>query len=346
MRSACVVIGLVLALNGAMLVTNASSAEEIRIVHYGGQFGKQLREGYFDPVEKDLGVKIRDMSRTDMAKIKAMVESGKIEWDIANVNTLEVGRGAKEGLWEPIDWTVVDPKTTGSLGPMKFGVPFVGISNGIVYSTEKYPDPTMAPQTWADFWDVKKFPGRRSLDNRVRYLLEAAAMADGVDPKKLYPLDVERAFRSLDKIRPHIAVWTQPPVGAVQLIANGELNIGFSVNNEVAAARDKGVPVALQFNQGIYVTNAWVVVKGTPNLKQAMKVIQAMSNPQYQAKFAELTYMGPLNPAALPLVPEKLRAQLPTAPDNFAKQVVLDNDWWAENEARLIERFTQWMMKK
>ena len=343
MKHLTVFAGFALALGATSLVPHASQAQEIRIVHYGGQFGKALREAYFDPVEEDLGVTIHDMSRTDMAKIKAMVESGNIEWDIVNVNTLEVIRGAREGLWEPIDWTVVDPKTTGSMGPMEYGVPFVALTTGMVYSTETYPDPADAPQTWADFWDVEKFPGRRSLDNRVRYLLDAAAMADGVSPDELYPLDVERAFQSLDKIRPHVDVWTHPPVGAVQLIANDEVDIGFSVNNEVAAARDNGVPVAMQFNQGLYLTNAWVVVKGSPNREKAMEVIQAMSKPEYQAKFSELTYMGPINPEALPLIPEELLKQLPTAPENFQKQVVLDNDWWAAHEGELIERFTAWM---
>jgi putative spermidine/putrescine transport system substrate-binding protein len=329
----------------AMLAPSTGSTQEIRIVHYGGQFGKALRDVFFDPVEKELGLKIRDMSRTDMAKVKAMVESGTIEWDIVNVNTLEVGRGEREGLWEPIDWTIVDPKTTGGMGPMKYGVPFVALATGLVYSTEKYPDPSKAPQSWADFWDTKKFAARRSLDNRVRYLLDAAAMADGVNPDKLYPLDIERAFNSLNKIRSSIAVWATPPVGAVQLIANGEVDMGFSVNNEIESARAKGVPVALQYNQALYLTNAWVVVKGTPNLKKAMEVIQAMSKPEYQARFAEATYMGPINPAALPLVPDKLRGSLPSSPENLKKEVVLDNAWWAANEAAMIERFTKWMTK-
>ena len=32
-------------------------------------------------------------------------------------------------------------------------------------------------------------------------------MADGVAPDKLYPLDVDRAFKKLEEIKPNITVW-------------------------------------------------------------------------------------------------------------------------------------------
>jgi putative spermidine/putrescine transport system substrate-binding protein len=97
-----------------------------------------MRTAYFDPAEKALGIKIIDTSRTDMAKIKAMVQSGNIEWDVANVNTLEVGRGAREGLWEPIDWSLIDPKVAGPVGKLDYGVAFVGFSIPLP-GTKKYP---------------------------------------------------------------------------------------------------------------------------------------------------------------------------------------------------------------
>jgi putative spermidine/putrescine transport system substrate-binding protein len=329
----------------AIAFSGRSAAQDLRVVHYGGQFGKAMREAMFDPAEKEMGIKIQDMSRTDMAKIKAMVQSGNIEWDVVNVNTLEVGRGQKEGLWEPIDWKLIDPKVAGPVGPMAYGVPFIGISNGIAYNTDKYKNPADVPKTWADFWNVQKFPGRRALDNRVRYLLEVALLADGVDPAKLYPLDVDRAFRSLERIRPNIAVWANPPVGGTQLIASGDVDLAFAVNNEVENAKLRGAPVGFVFNQGIYTTNSWVIVKGTPHLAKAMEFLRVISQPQYQARLAELTYFGPMNPAALPLVSQKLRDELPTAPANFAGQAVLNNEWWAENEAAMIERFTRWMAR-
>ena len=53
------------------------------------------------------------------------------------------------------------------------------------------------PESWADFWDTKAFPGSRSLPHPDADLpeLEFALLADGVPMDKLYPLDVDRAFK-------------------------------------------------------------------------------------------------------------------------------------------------------
>ena len=42
-----------------------------------------------------------------------------------------------------------------------------------------------APAGWADFFDTKKFPGKRSLRNGAKWNLEVALIADGVPAKDL-----------------------------------------------------------------------------------------------------------------------------------------------------------------
>ncbi len=318
----------------------------LTIVHYGGTFGQGMRTAFFDPAEKEMGIKIIDTSRTDMAKIKAMVQSGNIEWDVANVNTLEVGRGAREGLWEKIDWSVVDPKVAGPVGKLEYGVAFVGFSIGLAYSTKKYPSQKDAPSGWSDFWDVKKFPGPRALEDRVRYQLEFALLADGVAADKLYPLDVDRAFRKLDKIKPYITAWAKPPVQPIELIASGEVDMDSAFNNEVANAQQRGAPIALQFNGAVYTTNSWVILKGSPNKAKAMQFIKTVTQAAYEARLAELIYFGPMNPDAIALVKPDVRKVLPTEAENLKQSVALNNEWWAENEAALIDRWNKWLLQK
>lgn len=330
----------------AIAVSAAAQDRPLTVVHYGGTFGQAMRTAFFDPAEKALGIKIVDTSRTDMAKIKAMVQSGNIEWDVANVNTLEVGRGAREGLWEPIDWSLIDPKVAGPVGKLEYGVAFVGFSIGLAYSTKKYPDASKAPRNWADFWDVKRFPGPRALEDRVRYQLEFALLADGVAPDKLYPLDVDRAFRKLDQIKPQIVAWAKPPVQPIELIASGEVEMDSAFNNEVANGQQRGAPIAMQFEGALYTTNAWVILKGTPNKAKAMQFIKTVTQPAYEAKLAELTYFGPMNPEAIALVKPEVRKNLPTEPENLRRSIPLNNEWWAANEAALIDRWNKWLLQK
>ena len=69
-------------------------------------------------------------------------------------------------------------------------------STVIGWNTKTYGD--QRPQSWADFWDVKKFPGTRSYRNAVP-TLEPALMADGVPRDKVYaalsaPGGIDRAI--------------------------------------------------------------------------------------------------------------------------------------------------------
>jgi putative spermidine/putrescine transport system substrate-binding protein len=329
-----------------LAAASAAHGQEIRVLHYGGVFGQAMKEAFFDPAAKEMKIPVIDQSRTDMAKIKASVESGKPEWDVVNVNTLEVGRGSREGLWEKIDWSIIDPKVAGAAGALEYGVPFIGFTIGLTYSTKEYPDPAKAPKSWADFWDVKKFPGPRALENRVRYQLEFALLADGVARDKLYPLDVDRAFRKLDEIKPHIVTWARPPVQPLELLMRGEVVMAPVLSDVAFDAIKKGAPIAPVWNEALYLTNSWTVVKGTPNLKKAMEFIKTITQPSYEAALAELTGYGPMNADALPLIKPETKKLLATDTDNLKQAVQFENEYWAKNEAALIERWNKWLAQK
>src|SRR3546814_6075912 len=60
------------------------------------------------------------------------------------------------------------------------------------------------PQSWADFWDMKRFPGKRGMRRTPKYSLEFALMEDGVPADRVYPMlrkpaGLDRAFRKLDE---------------------------------------------------------------------------------------------------------------------------------------------------
>jgi spermidine/putrescine-binding protein len=112
-------------------VADGTAQQPLRVVHYGGTADKLLRDFCFGPAERAIGVKIVDMSRTDYAKIKAMVEAKNIEWDVALVNTLLVKRAMKENLFEPIDWTVIDPKVQGAIPRLDTSVTYLTYSQGL-----------------------------------------------------------------------------------------------------------------------------------------------------------------------------------------------------------------------
>jgi putative spermidine/putrescine transport system substrate-binding protein len=46
-----------------------------------------------------------------------------------------------------------------------------------------------------------------------------------VPPDKLYPMDIEPAFKKLDQIKPHIKVWWTQGNQSQQLIRDGEIDM-------------------------------------------------------------------------------------------------------------------------
>jgi hypothetical protein len=67
--------------------------------------------------------------------------------------------------------------------------------------------------------------GTRSLYNSAPRTLMFALLADGVPADKVCPFDLDRAFKKLDQIKPHIKVWWTQGNQSQQLIRDGEIDI-------------------------------------------------------------------------------------------------------------------------
>src|SRR4029077_3758347 len=90
-----------------------------------------------------------------------------------------------------VDWT--NFRSSADFGePLSpCGVPVVNSSGVLVYDADRIKDDpntsapkTSTPKTWADFWNVAKWPGKRGLWYGPQETLEVALMADGVPPAK------------------------------------------------------------------------------------------------------------------------------------------------------------------
>ena len=154
----------------------------------GGAVNKGLREAFFNEFEKRYGIKVVDTSPTDFGKLRAMVQSGNVEWSVMEINEADAERAVKLNLLEPLDMSVINmaghPK---ELQDNKWVVTRGIYSTVLGYRTDVFAS-RPRPTTWAEFWDVKKFPGPRALRNSPVDNLEFALMADGVKPNELYPI--------------------------------------------------------------------------------------------------------------------------------------------------------------
>jgi len=326
------------------LISIQAQAAELVLSSWGGDYEKAVVKAMVQPFEKETGIKVIVTSYPDFAKMKAMVDTGNIEWDVIDVEDGMFRRGLKEKLFEPLDFSVID-KT--NLLPDAVNSYAVGIEfwAGVIgYRTDKYPS-GKEPKSWADFWDVKKFPGARALFNGPYGMLEIALIADGVPKEKLYPLDVERAFRSLDKIKPNISVWWTKGAQPAQLITDGEVDMTYAYSGRIANIMREGVPAGITYNQGSLNIEWLVITKGTKKLREAMKFVAYCTQPKPQAMFNSMMQYGPINTKAFDYIDSKIAPLIPTAPENRKLMWIPDANWWVDHDQEISERWKKWLLK-
>src|SRR5499427_8860686 len=294
---------------GPLLISERTIAQTrtLYVNSWGGSFTAAQELAYFKPFTAATGIQIRTITPVSYGKIKAQVQTGRYEFDLTSINSMQWLRASREGLAEPIDWSILNKDT---LPPHAVVANGHGIASNIqgtnlCYRRDKFPGG--GPKSWADFWDVQRFPGTRGLciNDPPRNMI-FALLADGVPPDQLYPLDVERAFRKLDAIKPHIKVWWREGNQSQQLLRDGEVDMMSIWNARGTELKQQGVPVELVWEGAVRSTSTWCVLKGAH-------------------------------------IPPEIARQLPTYEANMAVSVKEDDHWESERIAQIEQRFTQWV---
>ena len=344
MKSKVIRIGCFLIIMCTCLLSIEARAAEIVLSSWGGAYEKAVIKAMAEPFEKETGIKVIVTSYPDFAKMKAMVDTGNIEWDVIDVEDRMFRRGVREKLFEPLDFSVIDKTNLlpAAVHPYAVGIEF--LAGVIGYRTDKYPTGKQ-PKSWGDFWDTKRLPGARALFNGPYDMLEVALIADGVPKEKLYPLDVERAFRSLDKIKPNVSVWWTKGAQPAQLITDGEVDMTYAYSGRIANIMREGVPAGITYNQASLNIEWLVITKGSKKVKEAMKFIAYCSQPKPQAIFNSMMQYGPINKKAFDFIDDKVAPLMPTAPQNRALMWIPNADWWVDRDQELNERWKQWLLK-
>ncbi len=334
----------ILVILSLLILPQAGFAKERKIVMvgWGGAWEETMKEAFGDPFEKETGIKVVYTSPIDFGKMKAMVESGNVEWDVSQAGFFRILPAAKAGIIEPIDYSIVDKSVLAPGTARKYGVGGEYEAVTIGYRTDVY---KVGPVGWKDFWDVEKFPGPRAMYKGVYYTMEAALLADGVLPDQLYPLDEDRAFRSLDRIKPHVTAWWRSGSQSQTLIKSREVDMLTAWNGRLAQLIHRGDPVAISWEQALFVQSAWFVIKNAPNKKEAMEFINFTNRAKNQAMVASKIFYGPTNPEALKYIDPKVAKWMPSHPDNFKLTIELNSEYWENNKDRLTEKFEAWLMK-
>jgi len=334
-----------LALAAPALWTPARAAgKQITVADNGGALAPVMRKAFYDPFEKETGIRIVNVAHESdpVTQFKLSVDSGSNIWDLCMVTPDHAARlaGPKNYL-AALDIAPGDAK---GILPGMLTKDWLGFSTyGVImaYRTDKYKE---GPTGWRDFWDTEKFPGRRGLYRSPIGLLENALLADGVAPKDLYPVDVERALKSLSKVRKSVSVWWSNGAQNTQILQSGEVDMADTWNARALAAISSGAPVKIVW-EGTYNTDGWSIPVSSPNVAEARQFVRFCMKPERQAEYSSLIANGPSNTDAYQYL-DKTRAHLlPTYPENLERLTRRDAVWWANNFDKINERFQEWLLE-
>lgn len=303
---------------------------------FGGSYQDVQRTVLLDPAAKELGLKISEDTLPGIAPVRLQVKSGAVSWDVVTLGDSDCAVGAKEGLFEPLDYSVIDASGVPEAAKRDSWIALDYFSTVLAWDNRLG---DKAPRNWADFWNTTDFPGQRSLFNNPMLTLEIALLADGVPADKLYPLDVDRAFRKLEKIKPSIVAWWDSGAQSSQLVSSGEADMLAIWHNRANDAVKAGADVSFTFNGGVLGNDCLAIPKGAPNAAAAQKLIAFMLRADRQAELAVLLNSGPANIKALDLIDEDVRKRMPTSKENLAVQAQVNVEWWADNNAAVQARW-------
>jgi putative spermidine/putrescine transport system substrate-binding protein len=317
---------------------SSGASKELTFASWGGGYQDAQEATIVKPWGQENNVKILSDGPTDYAKLRAQVESGNTAWDvvtlepfwaIANCGTL------LEKIKDKVDTSKLPPEAVSDCG-----IPFDILSYVLVYDTSKFKD--NPPTSWDDFFDTKKYPGKRGVWNYAPGgALEVAQLANGVALDAVYPLDVPAALKKLDTIRKDIAFFD---TGAqqVQQLQSKEVAMSIAWSGRALDAVRAGAPYEPVWKDHLMLVDSLAIPKGAKNIDEGIKLIKHATSPESQNAFIEKYTYGAVNSEAKPQLDATAQKFLPTSAENLPQGRFLDQDWWAENFDAVSGDWTKW----
>ncbi|MFJ8540241.1 extracellular solute-binding protein [Streptomyces sp. NPDC093591] len=310
----------------------------------GGSYGAALQKAIYTPFTQETGISVKVLNLDD-APLLAQIKQGRPQCDLINNSMMSHTKYVKQDALEALDLDRIKSLKSAKIPENQITDHAVGSSfygACMAYRTDAFGG--KKPESWADFWDTGAFQGGRSMCNPDGDLpeLEFALLADGVPMDKLYPLDVDRAFDVLTRLRGDIKkFWDSGPLPGV-LLSRQEVTMSTVWDGRIADLQKQGVPVARQLNGMRRQFQGYAIAKGAANIDAAYKLMDFSLRAESQAALAKAFPSNPASAEAYTMLTNEERSQLAGAPEYYDKGFDTDIDWWLKNESAVTKRWLEW----
>lgn len=330
-----------------VLKGKALAAGQVIVRTPGGAYDDIMRKHVYDPFTAETGITVVPVAAT-VSKLLAMFKANNVELDLIDTGEGPLITLSRLGALAPIEydsWTWSRPEDVAPEYRRKDIVANFVYSSVLAYNTEVFPD-GKHPKNWVDFWNPEQYPGPRTLTDMAAGSpsLEFALLADGVKKEDLYPLDIDRAFKKLTELRPHIRKFWDSGAVSAQLLSDKEVVMGCIWNGRLQTIIEQGAPLSYVWDGNMIQVQALGIFKDSPNRAAAQKLVDFISRPDVQAKYvADLRY-GPTNLKAFDrMTPEQLE-MMPGGPKSRETGFLQNVEWWEDNRQKVNRVWSRWVL--
>lgn len=315
----------------------------LRVAAWGGEVQAALSAAVWQPFAKATGCTVQELT-TDYAQLSSSAGGVQPYADVLVVDEVWAETASTAGVVETIAADEIDRERFGRVEATENAVPAYAYALVDAFRRDAMQQ-NGEPASWADWWDVNRYDGPRTLPRNAFGCFEFALLADGVERDKLYPLDGPRAVESLKRISGKIVdLWWDSGLEPVAWLSNERADFAAAWHYRVIAGQQDGRAINLTWKDGLLVADSWVIAKGSPVRDVAIDFLKYATSPEVQAVLARTIPLGPVTPKSFDLIDPKVAKTLPTAPDAVDQLIRPDNAWWAAHKAEANEQFNCWLL--
>jgi putative spermidine/putrescine transport system substrate-binding protein len=307
------------------------TSKSVVVATYGGTTEAARKAAFWDSFTQRTGVKVITPEITGTLGDDQLNGKVKPRWDSFHASSYQVLFSQKHGT-KPL----VEVPMTEDLAPdyardymwQSFLVGYVAASLKGAFDT--------APATPADFFDLKKFPGKRAW--ATNYYVDAtkewALIADGVTPDELYPLDLERADAKIESIWDDLVFYEAYPQ-IPTFLTSKTVSMAWGPSGIFAALPAKGVQVDIIWENLITSWNNEAIIPDAKNMDAVLALSAWCTDPARQAKFCTATHYGPPSQGAFDKMADDIKTELPNSPGRNPTHI--DDQYYRDNYDAMYE---------
>lgn len=326
----------------------SNKGKQIFVKNSGGSYQDATKKAIWDPFTAATGIEVVPVN-IDSAALLASIQAGQVQVDVDDEAEATLVDYQSKGALQKLDYNTIGKSFTLTDVPTRVRADYmIGKcywASVMAYRTDVFPNGT-GPQSWADFWNATKFPGKRAMQTVDADLaeLEFPFIANGTpaDPSKLYPIDIDRALALTTPLKPNILKFWTSGAESAQLIDQKEVVMTTIWNGRAQTLINAGKPIQIVWNGARRQINFWAVPKGAPHPDLANLYLDFAMQPKIQADFSTQIAYAPTNSSAQALLDPTLAKVLGSTPDEFASGFDLDVNWWAQNMDAVTTKWTAW----